>query len=294
MDVRDRFLLAIDHIEDHLLDPVRFSDAAARAGLSPPYFSRLFRALTGEPYGTYLRRRRLTVAAERLLDSERPVKLVELAFDCQYDSQEAFTRAFKRTFGVPPGTYRKDPPRSRLHWRSRFDAEALEHLQEAVSMEPVIREFDSFVVVGVRERFGPETRHQIPELWQRFIPLLPSVPHVGSGKTYGICLDSDREEGSFDYVAGIGVDRVDTLPEGLIAETIPRQTYAVFTHQIKGNDLHAELQPTVGWIWSTWLPASPYEYVPGPDFEEYPAGFEPEPGHSLDICIPIRTPQKTD
>ncbi len=211
MELRDRFLEAIDYTERRLFEPVWLSEVAERAGFSPPYFSRLFRVLTGEPFGSYVRRRRLTVAAARLIDVDRPVGIVELALICQYDSQEAFTRAFKRAFGVPPGRYRKQPPRTRASWRSRIDAEALEHLQE-----------------------------------------------------------------------------VDTLPEALIAETIPRQIYAVFTHTINSHSLHQELQPTVAWIWGTWLPASAYEYAPGPDFEAYPEGFEPVPGNSIDICIPVR------
>jgi AraC family transcriptional regulator len=69
---------------------------------------------------------------------------------------------------------------------------------------------------------------------------------------------------------------------------VPRQTYAIFTHHIRSQNLHAELQPTVRWIWSTWLPASPYEYLGGPDFERYPPDFEPVPGKSLEICVPVR------
>ena len=81
-------------------------------------------------------RRRLTVAASRLIDRDRRVEIIDLAMICQYDSQEAFTRAFKRAFGVPPGQYRKQPPRTRAAWRNRIDAEALAHLQEVISMEP--------------------------------------------------------------------------------------------------------------------------------------------------------------
>lgn len=155
-------------------------------------------------------------------------------------------------------------------------------------MEPEIREIDSFLVVGVRERFDPKSRHEIPDLWTRFLPLIPSIPHAGAQGTYGVCLNPDAKEGSFDYIAGIGVTRVDALPAGLIAETIPRQTYAVFTHTMKSHSLHPELQPTVAWIWGTWLPASGYEYVAGPDFEAYPPDFDMTPGSRIDICIPVR------
>jgi hypothetical protein len=44
----------------------------------------------------------MTVAAERLATEGPKLRLVELAFDCGYDSQEAFTRAFKSCFGLTP------------------------------------------------------------------------------------------------------------------------------------------------------------------------------------------------
>jgi len=109
MDVRERFLRGIDFIEEHLLEPLALADVAARAELSLHYFSRLFQVLTGETFGAYLRRRRLTVAVDRLSAAGSSPRLIELAFDCQYDSQEAFTRAFKRAFGMTPGAFRDRP-----------------------------------------------------------------------------------------------------------------------------------------------------------------------------------------
>ena len=290
--VPSRFLRAVDFIEEHLLESVALADAAKQAGFSLHYFSRLFRVLTGETFGSYLRARRLTVAAERLAAGSAKAgagapKLIELAFDCGYDSQEAFTRAFKRWFGVTPGAYRRKRPVATLRWRRRIDAETLTHLQEVLCMEAEICEIDSFVVVGVREHFDEETKSGIPALWDRFLPLLPDIPHKRPS-TYGVCTNASPEDGSLDYVAGVAVERVDRLPPGTIAETVPRQTYAVFKHQIHTLDLHKELQPTVRWIWSTWLPASQFEYVGGPDFERYPADFEPTPGKYLEIMVPVR------
>jgi AraC family transcriptional regulator len=282
-----RFLRAVDFIEDHLTEPVALADAAKEAGFSLHYLSRLFRVLTGEPFGSYLRRRRMTLAAERLLTGGRELRLIELAFACGYDSQEAFTRAFKRTFGVTPGAYRRRRPGARMDWRRRIDARTLTHLQEVLSMEPEIREIESFVVAGLRERFDADTKHAITSLWQRFLPLLPEVAHRRPG-TFGVCTNANADDGSFDYVAGVEVERVDRLPAGLIAETIPRQTYAVFRHDVHSHDLHRELQPTVSWIWSTWLPGSDFEYVAGPDFERYPPDFDRVPGKYLEIAVPVR------
>lgn len=286
---RHRFLHAVDFVEEHLGEPLALADVAKQAGFSLPYFSRLFRVLTGETFGSYVRRRRMTIAAERLLAEGPALRLVDLSFECGYDSQEAFTRAFKRALGVTPGAWRARPPAVRARLRQRLDARTLDHLQEVLDMEPEIVEIDSFLVAGVRGRFDGDTKHGIPALWQRFVPLLPEIPHRGC-ETYGICTNPSAEDGSFDYVAGVAVDRVDELPAGTVAETIPRQTYAVFRHHVRSPNLHEELQPTLHFIWSTWLAGSTaYEYAGGPDFERYPSDFEPgREGTYLDIAIPVR------
>ncbi len=289
MDVREHFLQSIDHLEAHLFERVALADVAARAELSPHYYSRLFRVLTGETFGGYVRRRRLSSAAERLVREEPPPRLIAVAFDCGYDSQEAFTRAFKDQFGMPPGAYRARPRTAPFFFRGRIGAELLTHLRAVLYMQPKIREIDAFTVVGVRQRFDHETKHGIPELWKRFLPLLPEIPHPRPDVTFGVCANGDPSDGSFDYIAGIAVDEVDRLPAGLVAETVPRQTYAVFTHHVRSTNLHEELQPTLRWIWGTWLREAPYEYLPTPDFERYPPEFDPEHDKGfLEICVPVR------
>jgi AraC family transcriptional regulator len=288
VDTRKHLLIGIDYIEEHLDEPIRLVEVAARAGLSPFYFSRLFRVLTGEPFGAYVRLRRLTLAAQRLAAEGRSLHLIDLSFDTGYESQEAFTRAFKRAFGCTPGAYRMDPSARDFRGRSRFDGNTLAHLEEAISTEPEITEIDPFTVVGVRESFDRDNRHQVPELWDHFIELQPEVLNAREDATYGVCLNG-KEDGSFDYLAGVAVSRVDALKQGLVAETIPRQVYAVFTHVVRSAPFHDDLQPTVRWIWGTWLPNSAYEYAPGPDFERYPRDFDPTHiGASLEVCVPVR------
>ncbi len=72
---------------------------AAVAGLSAFHFSRLFTAQIGESVMSHVRRKRMLYAAARLL-GDRPPALAELAFDCGFESQEAFTRCFKQVFSV--------------------------------------------------------------------------------------------------------------------------------------------------------------------------------------------------
>ncbi|WP_201778297.1 helix-turn-helix transcriptional regulator [Thalassomonas viridans] len=95
-----RFFKSIDFIEQHLYDKISVHEVAAASHYSTYHFSRIFKALVGDTPKEYLRKRRLTVAAKRLLGED--IGILELALECQFDSQEAFTRAFKGLFNITP------------------------------------------------------------------------------------------------------------------------------------------------------------------------------------------------
>jgi AraC family transcriptional regulator len=78
---------------------------ARRAWWSRTHFHRLFRALVEETPGAMRRRLLLERAAWQLSRTRAPV--TEVALDAQYGSLEAFTRAFRRAFGVSPSIYRR-------------------------------------------------------------------------------------------------------------------------------------------------------------------------------------------
>lgn len=77
---------------------------AEKIGYSKFYLTRQFKKETGVSIGAYIRRRRLAVAAYLLLHSDKSI--LEISFECQFQSQEAFTRAFKEFYKLPPGKYR--------------------------------------------------------------------------------------------------------------------------------------------------------------------------------------------
>jgi AraC-like DNA-binding protein/mannose-6-phosphate isomerase-like protein (cupin superfamily) len=81
------------------------AELASDVGLSRAAFARRFTEAVGEPPLTYLSRWRMTTAARLLRDHDRP--LATVAKEIGYTSEFAFAKAFKRDFGVPPGTYRK-------------------------------------------------------------------------------------------------------------------------------------------------------------------------------------------
>jgi AraC-like DNA-binding protein len=81
-------------------------DALAReAGLSRTAFINRFAAATGQPPMSYLKAWRLREARLRLLDDRECI--AQIGHAVGYRSEEAFSRAFKRVYGVAPGHYQK-------------------------------------------------------------------------------------------------------------------------------------------------------------------------------------------
>jgi PAS domain S-box-containing protein len=89
----------------HLEAPLKVSDLAERARLSVFQLDQRIRAMFGMSAGQYLTRLRIEQASERLRRSDEPIS--QIALDCGYADQTAFTRQFRKTVGMSPGSYRK-------------------------------------------------------------------------------------------------------------------------------------------------------------------------------------------
>lgn len=73
--------------------------------MSKYYYHRMFSALVGESVMTYLRKRRLGRAVMQL--NETSLRLIDIALDNQFETEEVFIRAFTKHFGMTPAKYRK-------------------------------------------------------------------------------------------------------------------------------------------------------------------------------------------
>jgi AraC-like DNA-binding protein len=85
-------------------------DLGREVGLSRSALADRFTRLIGEPPMRYLAHWRIQVAAHQLRNSD--TSLARIAEQVGYESEAAFNRAFKRSFGVPPATWRRNAPAS--------------------------------------------------------------------------------------------------------------------------------------------------------------------------------------
>jgi len=101
----DKIQQAVDFIEDNLFEPINAEAVGRAIHYAPSSFSNFFSAVTGYSVGEYIRFRRLTEAAKRLIKEDASV--TDMAFDCGYETVEAFSKAFKRFAGCPPSQLAK-------------------------------------------------------------------------------------------------------------------------------------------------------------------------------------------
>jgi AraC-like DNA-binding protein len=90
------FVNAVSHFVENLTDERRLSRSA---------FAERFSSLVGQPPMQYLALWRMHIAAQRLREGRRSV--AQIGYDIGYESEAAFSRAFKRQFGAAPATWRK-------------------------------------------------------------------------------------------------------------------------------------------------------------------------------------------
>jgi AraC-like DNA-binding protein len=135
LDLRESEKLELEALHDRGIAPAvraihnrpehhwTLGELAHVSAMSRSAFAARFRTLTGDSPMRYVTRCRLARAARRLRTTD--AALAEIALDAGYDSEFAFSRAFKRELGVPPGVYRtKDDGRravDQLATRQRAD-----------------------------------------------------------------------------------------------------------------------------------------------------------------------------
>lgn len=96
----------MNYIETHLDNELSLDKISKDLNYSKFYISRVFSENTGISIYKYIQRRRLTIAAQKLVETNKPI--IDIAYEAQYNSQQAFTLAFHQLYVCTPQTYRKN------------------------------------------------------------------------------------------------------------------------------------------------------------------------------------------
>lgn len=283
MDVKRSIQKALDHIEAHLKEQLLLEDIADVANYSPWHFHRMFLAATGFGVGEYIRKRRMSEASRELAYSDKPIKCV--ASDYLFESQAAFTRAFKAYSGVTPGKLRQlfGPLISFrpivLHATTKGE----------IMIKHSIRHKDAFILVGMSTQTTMKN-NVIPQLWLSFNYECKKIQNtIHKNTCLGICLADPsvemNDDTPFTYIAGMEVSDGDQIPEGMLLHEVPAADYAVFEHI---GSLET-LDKTYATIYGEWFPQSEFSPQHGFDFELYDERFRyGAPDSIMEIWVPVK------
>ena len=145
-------------------------------------------------------------------------------------------------------------------------------------------EVDGQLIAGLGERFTADTTQGIAALWQRFVPYIGRVPGQQGWETFGVCCNP-QNDGSFEYIAGVLVNRTDDLPAGFTQQRLAAHRYAVFLHRGHISSIHE----TFNAIFQRWLPNAGLQGADAPEFERYSGDFNPMTGTGqVEIWVPLR------
>lgn len=100
--MNEQIQLMIDWIEANLKSQFSLDELSNYMGYSPYYCSFKFHQVTGISIRRYILLRRLYLSTEDLANNK---KIIDVAIDYDYSSQEAYSRAFKNIFGIKPREY---------------------------------------------------------------------------------------------------------------------------------------------------------------------------------------------
>ncbi|AIQ44778.1 transcriptional regulator [Paenibacillus sp. FSL R7-0273] len=94
----------IEYIETNLHEELSLERIAQFIGFSKYHYHRIFQKEVGVTLSEYIRYRRIANAANILLYTDE--KIIDIAVHYRFETQESFTRAFKKHYHLPPGQYR--------------------------------------------------------------------------------------------------------------------------------------------------------------------------------------------
>ena len=266
----------LDHIYDHLDEPLDIDRLAEIACLSPYHWHRIYQAMYGETVATTVRRLRLHRAAGYLANGSMPI--AEIAERSGYSRLQSFSRTFSAVFGMPPALYRKQGTHIRFRPAQSGDNQMTMH-------EVVIREIPAMKVVSV-DHIGPYM--QIGKAFDSLIGWLASRNLLSAEmRMVGIYYDDPGivAEAELRSKAGVLLPRDVDIAAPVGVTPVRGGQYAVLRHQGPYSDMRAAYE----WLYGTWLVQSGRDAADAPVFEEYLNNpKQTAPADLLtEICLPL-------
>ena len=267
MDMLNQLNAAVAYVEAHLCDEPDLDAVAHIACVTKDSFLRFFSYITGMTLKEYIRRRKLTLAAYDLQNSNR--KVLDVAVKYGWNNADAFTKAFAHQHGITPTQARSAGHPLKVYSPVSFHIA----IKGAQKMDFRLIECKETIVFGISQPFdvqGYQTREELRHLmWSEECEDVPGKlcagrwnqpqNHSYDGIWYGIWQDGR-------YTIARAKDNVKNGT--LETHQIPAGTYAAFQTE-RGAVAWEEFPRLFHLIFASWLPSAPYQLASDTIIEIY-------------------------
>ena len=146
MDSLSSMNKALLFIEERLTEDIDYGEVSRIACCSEYHFKRMFSFLSGIGLSEYIRRRRLTLAALDLKDTN--LRIIDVAVKYGYNSADSFSRAFHSMHGILPSEARSENTQLKAYPRMTFQLS----IKGGCEMKYRIVEKEPFRLIGFKKR----------------------------------------------------------------------------------------------------------------------------------------------
>ncbi|NWL09101.1 AraC family transcriptional regulator [Pseudomonas hunanensis] len=277
-----RFQAVLAYIDSHLEGDLSVNALSRIANFSAFHFHRQFTAYMGIPVSRYVQLMRLRRAAHQLVASPA-MPVLEAAFGAGFESPEAFSRAFKRAFGMAPSVFAKAP-----NWQAWSAVFVVPHLSRSITMQIRIVDFAETRVAALEHRGPPGLVGESVARFRQWRMHSGQSP-VASSRTFGIPYDNPdtTPPDAFRFAVCGEIDEAVQPNDFAVHErVIPAGRCAVIRH-IGSPDYIGE---TIYPLYRDWLPSSNEELRDHPLFFQYLSVYPETPLEQwqTDIYVPLK------
>lgn len=299
MDWLTSFKKAIDYMETNMLSDISAKDVADAVHISPSYFQKSFKIVTGYSIGEYLRNRRLYLAGLDVLNNTRLLlneTVLDLANKYGYETPESFTRAFSRFHGVSPTQLKSRPERIKVFLPLIVEIS----IRGGNKMDFQLEKRQSMKMIGFGKVISYENSYQeIPKFWNEFCSEYcgQDTPDTAEEQEicqvieeciigeFGVCVE-DLDDGEHFHYYIAGAYQGGTVPKGMSVLEVPASEWAKF--KCKGR-MPESLQAVNTRIFSEWLPGNEeFELSFHMNIEWYSNGNTESDDYASGIWIPVK------
>lgn len=284
---------AICYIEEHICESINYAEIAESIHMPSYNFHRFFSFITGMTVNEYIRKRRLTLAANELQTTD--ITVIDVAYKYSYESPESFSKAFSRFHGVTPRQAKRKG--TKLHLFNPLVIKIILEGGNVMDYRIEHKESQRFIVLAKafpNEIINDDNDQSIPGFWtecfeKNLIGPVKQLRAEGKRDLYGLCSPVKDGRTHFNYGIGVIIDK-DTDTTKL--EHFTNNGYSVWETEPADYAVFKCFGADGGCIGETWskffkefVPQTGYTQTDGIDYEIY---FENgENGLFCELWIPV-------